>query len=872
MRRLNFPIVAMFLTVIGLAGAFALVQIPAADAQEPTPDAVPGEIIIAFNSGVGKGAIQTFNRQNGLSEKEDLTGIAGGRRGRTILATFNGDVNQGLLTRLSRNPNVRYAEPNYLVSIDASPDDPSYGSLWGLNNTGQTGGTTDADIGVEGAWTQTTGSSSIIVGSIDTGINYLHEDLAANIWTNPGETGKDANGEDKADNGYDDDGNGYIDDVHGINAITNTGDPMDDHFHGSHTAGTIGAVGDNGIGVVGVNWNISIIGCKFLDANGGGNIADAVQCFKYFNYMKNRKGQDIRVTNNSWGGGGYSQALRDAMEGLDQPGMSPILHATAAGNSTTNIDVSPFYPASFTLDNNIVVAATDHNDLYASFSSYGATSVDLAAPGVNILSTVLGDGYDSYSGTSMATPHVAGAAALISEQYPNLTAVQMKQVLLSNVDDVSGLGANASRPTITGGRLNVLNVLTALNADITPPGAVENLADSNAGLRSISVNWTAVGNDGSTGQASSYDVRYATFPINEDNWASASQAVGEPDPQSAGSAENFTITGLDHSTTYYIRLKVFDQVFNESGLSNEAQASTEAATTVFQDDMESGSESWTAAGSPGLWHISQRRATSPAKAWYYGMEFLGNYDTFSANYGTLTSQAIDLTQAPEAELFFKEWSEVENLAGWDRTRVQISTDASVWTTIFESHGTSGVWEDRTVDLTPYVGGYVYLRFYFDTVDNLYNNFEGWYVDDVLVLARGSNSPPVADPGGLYNGTEDLPVAFDGSASLDPDGKALTYIWNFGDGNTGAGVNPSHIYIAGGDYTVTLVVNDGTYDSPPETTTAEITDVNDPPVADPGGPPPGGPYTGTEGVAVDFNGSASSDPEGDSLTYAWNFGD
>ena len=315
MRRLKFPAVAILLMVIGLA-ALAIVQIPDADAQEPIPDAVPGEIIIAFNNGVGEAAIRTFYRQNGLIGKEDLSG-PGGRRGRTILVTFNGHADRGLLTRLSRNPDVKYAEPNYLVSIDASPDDPSYGSLWGLNNTGQTGGTTGADIDVEGAWTQTTGSSSIIVGSIDTGIDYNHLDLAANIWTNPGETGTDVNGKDMADNGIDDDSNGYIDDVHGINAITNTGNPMDDHSHGSHTAGTIGAVGDNGIGVVGVNWNISIIGCKFLDANGDGNIANAIQCFQYFNYMKKREGQNIRVTNNSWGGGGYSQALRDAMEGLD---------------------------------------------------------------------------------------------------------------------------------------------------------------------------------------------------------------------------------------------------------------------------------------------------------------------------------------------------------------------------------------------------------------------------------------------------------------------------------------------------------------------------------------------------------------------------
>ena len=332
MRRLSLVIAAIFVSAIGMA-AFGLILVPGAGAQEPTPDAVPGEIIIAFNSGVGEGAIRNFNRRNGLTEKEDLTGVSGGNRGRTKLVTFNGNVSQGLLNGLSRNPNVRYAEPNYILSIDSSPNDPSYASLWGMNNTGQTGGTPDADIDAAEAWDQTTGSASIIVGIIDTGINYNHVDLAGNIWTNPNEI---------PGNNIDDDNNGYIDDIHGINAIVDSGDPNDDNSHGSHTAGTVGAVGNNGIGVVGVNWNVSIVGCKFLDAQGSGTTANAVKCFKYFNHLKEIQGQNIVVTNNSWGGGGFSQALRDAMEGLDQPNMDPILHAVAAGNANTNIDISAF--------------------------------------------------------------------------------------------------------------------------------------------------------------------------------------------------------------------------------------------------------------------------------------------------------------------------------------------------------------------------------------------------------------------------------------------------------------------------------------------------------------------------------------------------
>ena len=365
MGRLKFPAVALLLTLIGL-GAFALVQVSGADAQQPTPDPVPGEIIIAFNSGVGEGAILTFNRQNGLTEKEDLTGISGGHRGRTKSVTFNGDVDRGLRTRLSRNPNVRYAEPNYILSIDVDPNDPFYGSLWGLKNIGRSGVTPDADIDGSEAWDHTAGSSSIIVGIIDTGINNNHPDLTANIWTNLNEIPA---------NNFDDARNGYIDDIHGINAIDNSGDPLDDQSHGSHTAGTIGAAGNNGIGVVGVNWDVSIIGCKFLNAHGSGSLSDAMECFKYSNHLKHVQRVNIQVTNDSWGGSGFSQAMSDTMEGLDQPGMSLILHATAADNgdffgNPMNNDATPHYPSSYALDNNIAVAATDRKEPYASFSNY----------------------------------------------------------------------------------------------------------------------------------------------------------------------------------------------------------------------------------------------------------------------------------------------------------------------------------------------------------------------------------------------------------------------------------------------------------------------------------------------------------------------
>jgi subtilisin family serine protease len=295
------------------------------------------------------------------------------------LKILDGTPVEKVIERLKANPNVEYAEPNYIYSINLIPNDPLFNRLWGLNNTGQTGGTPDSDIDAPEAWDMQTGSDNVVVGVIDTGVDYTHEDLSANMWLNPFEVL----------DGIDNDGNGYIDDIYGINAITGSGNPMDDNGHGTHVSGTIGAIRNNGKGITGVTNNVKIMALKFLNSSGSGTTADAIECIQYVLNMKN-KGVNIKVTNNSWGGGGFSQSLYDAIKALKD---SDILFAAAAGNSSTDNDSKPFYPASYDLENIISVAATDHNDNLASFSNYGLTSVDVAAPGVNILSTLPGGGY-----------------------------------------------------------------------------------------------------------------------------------------------------------------------------------------------------------------------------------------------------------------------------------------------------------------------------------------------------------------------------------------------------------------------------------------------------------------------------------------------
>ena len=350
---------------------------------------------------------------------------------------------QATLAAYRQDPAVEYAELNQMVFANATPNDPDFGQLWGLHNTGQTGGAADADIDAPEAWDKIVGGS-VVVGVIDTGVDFTHPDLAANIWTNPNEI---------PGNGLDDDNNGYIDDTRGWDFANGDNNPMDGHGHGTHVAGTIAASGDNGLGVVGVAWDAQIMPLKFLSDSGGGFVSDAIDAVFYAAAM------GAHITNNSWGGGGFSQALFDAIAASHQAG---VLFVAAAGNDGFNNDFIPHYPSSYDIPNVVAVAATDHSDQLASFSNFGVGSVDLAAPGVSIFSTWPGAGYTHLQGTSMATPHVAGAAALILAQTPGLDPATLKQRLLAAVDDITWLNGVVA----SGGRLNIDNALQQTNGSI----------------------------------------------------------------------------------------------------------------------------------------------------------------------------------------------------------------------------------------------------------------------------------------------------------------------------------------------------------------------------------------------------------------------
>ncbi|HEB94375.1 MAG TPA: hypothetical protein ENI94_13140, partial [Gammaproteobacteria bacterium] len=361
------------------------------------------------------------------------------------------DLQQALAT-LSARPDIEFVEYNYEVRALLTPNDPHFDSLWGLHNTQQSGGLFDADIDAPEAWDNNTGDANIIIAVIDTGVDYGHEDLAGNMWTNSGEI---------AGNLIDDDGNGYIDDVHGYDFTNTDADPFDDHGHGTHVSGTIAGVGNNGIGVAGVSWNAQIMAVKFLGAGGGGNISDAINSVIY------AVNNGAKILNNSWGGGGFSQAMLDAIDAANNAG---VLFVAAAGNNGRNNDTSSFYPANYAAPNVISVAATDHNDQRATFSNYGANTVHLGAPGVNTLSTVptgncsmcTSGGYRNASGTSMAAPHVSGAAALILDQVPTLSINDLKSRLMDSTDQIPAL----SGITLSEGRLNIATAL-AFNPNIS---------------------------------------------------------------------------------------------------------------------------------------------------------------------------------------------------------------------------------------------------------------------------------------------------------------------------------------------------------------------------------------------------------------------
>jgi uncharacterized repeat protein (TIGR01451 family) len=437
-------------------------------------EAASRQVLVKFNPGFEARLAQATAQQD-IDHTRPV-----GRNGVVLLHSRTRDTNR-LLQELRQRGDVQYAEPNYIVRANATPNDPFFSVLWGLRNTGQpilgVPGVPGSDIGAVSAWDISTGSSSIVVGVVDTGVDYGHQDLRPNMWSAPAPFTVIIGGVSiNCPAGS-----------HGYNAIIRSCNPMDDDGHGTHVSGTIGARGNNNVGVTGVNWITSIMGLKFLGNDGTGTTADAIDAIEFAIQTKAifGAGANVRVLSNSWGGGDFSQSLRDEIDkafGVD------MLFVASAGNSARNNDLIAHYPSNYDVANVISVASIDNVDRLAVDSSYGRVTVDLGAPGVSVASTFPNDAYAIGSGTSMAAPHVSGAAALILSACPNLNTAALKQLLMTSVVPTSVLGGI----TVTGGRLNVNNAIRTCAGDFSLSATPSSQTVSRGSATSFTVNLTRI--------------------------------------------------------------------------------------------------------------------------------------------------------------------------------------------------------------------------------------------------------------------------------------------------------------------------------------------------------------------------------------------
>ncbi len=587
--------------------------------------------------------------------------------------------------------------------------------LWGLRNTGQGGGKPGVDIDAVGAWTVTRGSSSgPVIAVIDTGADYTHGDLQNNIWLNPSET----------EDGADDDNDGVIDDIHGYNAIDGSGDPMDDNGHGTHVTGTIAAEGNNGLGVVGVNWKARVLPVKFLSSSGGGTTADAIKALLYADQ------HGARITSNSWAGNKYNQILYDVLAS------SSALHVCAAGNEGYDNDIRPVYPASYKLPNIISVAAHDAKDRLARFSNRGKT-VHLAAPGVDIYSTAPGDEYKIMSGTSMATPHVSGVAGLIATEYPEATALDIKRRILSSV---TRMPEKYAVRLATGGRLNARMALE--HDDVPPaiPGDFSGIAESPTRVK---LAWITPGDDGMQGQAYSYDLRYSEFPIVVDKEAEPGQVtfdeakslkVFTPDVPGSRAEVKVDLAPSSDTRQMFFALAAVDNVGNRSPIAVTKVEVPADEGVAFEDTMD-GDSKLRPEGSWGLVEVKGR-----GKVWTDSPEGKYREDIDQS----LVSPVISLKDLKNTRLFIDIKNDVE--LKHDHLYIEVYGKRwwrRKWRKVADINGIDD-WRTLAVDLSDYDGQDIKVRFRMKTDGS--RNRDGVYLDNLVVAGTPSTPSKEAESG------------------------------------------------------------------------------------------------------------------------------
>lgn len=539
-----------------LLGGFAALIILAGitPAHAASPAFVEGVVLVDYHPSASATDRAAARLAVGAVRATRLSPLAG-RAEKIILPAGKGV--ERALKALRRHPAVRVAEPDYVLTHNAAANDPLYldGSLWGMYGNASTPSNTYGSQAAEAWGAGHTGSAGVYIGVIDEGLQYTHEDLDANVWTNPGEI---------PDNNSDDDGNGFADDVHGWDFYNNDASVYDGtgDDHGTHVAGTIGGEGGNAVGVAGVTWDVTLISAKFLGPSGG-STSGAIAAVDYITMLKTTKGLNIVATSNSWGGGGFNQLLLDA---INRGGDAGILFVAAAGNSSRDTDAGNYYPSNYecttasrSWDCVISVASITSSGTMSSFSNWGATTVDIGAPGSAIESTLPNNGYGSYSGTSMATPHVSGAVALCSSIDTNMTAYDLRNAVLGTAAATASLAGK----TTTGGRLDVGTMVGVC----TPPtsgvsGAPSSLSATATSTSSIALSWT----DGVSGE-DRWEVRRGAGNC------TGMETVGLAPPDST----TFQVSGLEPSTAYCFQVLASNRF---GGGSSTAPSNTATATTL----------------------------------------------------------------------------------------------------------------------------------------------------------------------------------------------------------------------------------------------------------------------------------------------------
>lgn len=623
------------------------------------------------------------------------------------------------IRQLHRSPDVRFVEPNYIHRLhETLPDDSFFTShQWSLKNTGQFGSIPGEDIDAANGWDIETGTSSVVVAVIDTGVALEHPDLTANLWNNAEEIPGD---------GIDNDDNGYVDDWRGWNFAENHNDPSDVHSHGTHVAGIIGAIADNALGIAGVCWNCTIQPLACFDSSGEATNEDVVEAIYY------AIDNGAKVINASWGDQFSSDILEDAVRAANENG---ILFVASAGNDgLRDVDLFPVYPAGSPQPNVISVAASDSKGQIAGYSNQGPATIDLFAPGSSIYSSVPAQGYSYKSGTSMSAPHVTGAAALLLSHFPGISVAELRGRILGSVDILPDYEERVA----FGGRLNLSEMY---EDDTVAPSPVEDLAVIRSGWDAITLAFTTTGDDGYSGSPSGFDIRYSEQVLNESNWGDAQLAQVIPKLVQEGVNHTFTVRGLDPDIHYSFAVRIYDNAGNHSSLSNVVSGHTAAVETLWVDPTTF-SQSRLSPVPEASWsqiaRCSDAILPEPDYCWT---------ESPSGDYGNDTESSlvsVPFAVPENALLSFEHWHDFHYSAGiltdGGEVQISLSSEGADWITIARFYGTNSPWRREVVSLQPFAGAetaQVRFRFFSDSRDTA----DGWYIDNVHVFVPEQVSWP-----------------------------------------------------------------------------------------------------------------------------------